>query len=90
MRFFFVKTLRRHQFRDFFPNRRDRRRLPAILSLEEVTRLINVDSSMAASAFVKKHHSLFIMKPKHLSWGFGKLESSFVTFDQGPVPGILR
>ena len=41
LRFFFVKTLKRHQFRDFLPYPRDRRRLPTILSLEEVARLIN-------------------------------------------------
>ena len=41
LRFFFVKTLKRYQFRDFLPYPRDRRRLPTILSLEEVARLIN-------------------------------------------------
>ena len=29
LRFFFVKTLKRHQFRDFLPYPQDRRRLPA-------------------------------------------------------------
>jgi len=41
MRFFFVKTLKRHQFRDFLPYPQDRRRLPTVLSREEVSRLIN-------------------------------------------------
>jgi integrase/recombinase XerD len=41
LRFFFVKTLRRHQFRDFLPYPQDRRRLPTVLSLEEVSHLIN-------------------------------------------------
>jgi len=41
LRFFFVKTLKRHQFRDFLPYPRDRRRLPTVLSREEVSRLIN-------------------------------------------------
>jgi site-specific recombinase XerD len=40
LRFFFVKTLKRHQFREFLPYPRDRRRLPTVLSLEEVTRLM--------------------------------------------------
>jgi hypothetical protein len=31
LRFFFVKTLKRHQFREFLPYPRDRRRLPTVL-----------------------------------------------------------
>ena len=41
LRFFFVKTLKRHQFREFLPYPRDRRRLPTVLSREEVARLID-------------------------------------------------
>ena len=41
LRFFFVKTLKRHQFRKFLPYPKDRCRLPTVLSLEEVSRLIN-------------------------------------------------
>jgi integrase/recombinase XerD len=41
LRFFFVKTLKRHQFREFLPYPQDRRRLPTVLSREEVSRLIN-------------------------------------------------
>jgi integrase/recombinase XerD len=40
LRFFFVKTLKRHQFREFLPYPRDRRRLPTVLSQEEVSQLI--------------------------------------------------
>ena len=36
-----VKTLKRHQFREFLPYPRDRRRLPTVLSREEVARLID-------------------------------------------------
>ena len=32
LRFFFVKTLKRHQFREFLPYPRDRRQLPTVLS----------------------------------------------------------
>jgi site-specific recombinase XerD len=32
LRFFFFKTLKRHQFREFLPYPRDRRRLPIVLS----------------------------------------------------------
>jgi integrase/recombinase XerD len=46
LRFFFVKTLKRHQFRDFLPYPRDRRRLPTVLSEEEVARLINAAGTL--------------------------------------------
>ena len=46
LRFFFVKTLKRHQFRDFLPYPRDRRRLPTVLSREEVSRLINAAGNL--------------------------------------------
>jgi integrase/recombinase XerD len=41
LRFFFIKTLKRHQFREFLPYPKDRRRLPTVLSREEVSALIN-------------------------------------------------
>lgn len=46
LRFFFVKTLKRHQFRDFLPYPRDRRRLPTVLSREEVSRLIDAAGTL--------------------------------------------
>src|SRR2546430_3082779 len=46
LRFFFVKTLKRHQFREFLPYPRDRRRLPTVLSQEEVSQLINGAGSL--------------------------------------------
>ena len=46
LRFFFVKTLKRHQFREFLPYPQDRRRLPTVLSLEEVARLINAAGTL--------------------------------------------
>jgi integrase len=41
-----VKTLKRHQFREFLPYPKDRRRLPAVLSREEVSRLINAAGTL--------------------------------------------
>ena len=46
LRFFFVKTLRRHQFRDFLPYPQDQRRLPTVLSPEEVSHLINAAGTL--------------------------------------------
>src|SRR6188474_2273 len=45
-RFFFVRTLRRLEFRDFLPYPKDRDRLPSILSLDEVARLIAFNSQV--------------------------------------------
>src|SRR2546425_723190 len=49
LRFFFVKTLKRHQFREFLPYPKDRRRLPTVLSPKEVSQLINA----AGAAFLR-------------------------------------
>jgi integrase len=46
LRFFFIKTLKRHQFREFLPYPRDRRRLPTVLSQEEVARLIDAAGNL--------------------------------------------
>jgi integrase/recombinase XerD len=46
LRFFFVKTLKRHQFREFLPYPQDRRRLPTVLRREEVSRLINAAGTL--------------------------------------------
>ena len=46
LRFFFVRTLHRHQFREFLPYPRPRRKLPKILSREEVARLIEAGSDL--------------------------------------------
>ena len=46
LRFFFVKTLKRHQFRDFLPYPQDQRRLPTVLSGEELSRLINAAGTL--------------------------------------------
>src|SRR5437667_8622597 len=46
LRFFFIKTLKRHQFREFLPYPKDRRRLPTVLSREEVSHLINAAGNL--------------------------------------------
>ena len=46
LRFFFVRTLHRHEFRQFLPYPKARRKLPKILSREEVARLIDASSSL--------------------------------------------
>ena len=46
LRFFFVHTLHRHEFRQFLPYPKTRRKLPKILSREEVARLIDASNSL--------------------------------------------
>jgi integrase len=46
LRFFFVRTLKRPEFREFLPYPRERQRLPGILSKEEVARLINASGNL--------------------------------------------
>lgn len=52
LRFFFVRTLKRHEFREDLPYPKDRRRLPTVLSLEEVTRLINAAGNLLQRALL--------------------------------------
>jgi integrase/recombinase XerD len=46
LRFFFVRTLHRHEFREFLPYPKTRKKLPNILSQEEVAGLINASTSL--------------------------------------------
>ncbi len=46
LRFFFVRTLRRHEFREYLPYPKTRKKLPNILSQEEVSCLINASSNL--------------------------------------------
>lgn len=46
LRFFFVRTLHRHEFRQFLPFPRVRKKLPKILSREEVAQLIDAGGDL--------------------------------------------
>jgi integrase/recombinase XerD len=46
LRFLYVRTLRRQEFREFLPYPREHRRLPGILSKQEVERLIDSSSNL--------------------------------------------
>jgi len=52
LRFFFVKTLKRPEFRDFIPYPKEPERLPTILSLDEVARLINASGNLFRRALL--------------------------------------
>ncbi len=49
LRFFFVRTLKRHEFREELPYPKKHRRLPTVLSLEEVGRLIDAAGNLNAA-----------------------------------------
>ena len=53
LRFFFVRTLKRHEFRQELPYPKEQRRLPTVLSLEEVGQLIDAASNL-------KHHAVLM------------------------------
>ena len=46
LRFFFVRTLKRHEFRQDLPYPKKQRRLPTVLSLEEVAQLIDAAGNL--------------------------------------------
>ena len=50
LRFFFVRTLKRHEFRQDLPYPKKHRRLPIILSLEEVGQLIDAAGNLQQRA----------------------------------------
>jgi site-specific recombinase XerD len=52
LRFFFVRTLKRRDFREELPYPKDHRRLPTVLSLEEVARLIDAAGNLMQRALL--------------------------------------
>jgi integrase len=52
LRFFFVRTLKRPEFRDFISYPKEPERLPTILSLDEVARLINASGNLFRRALL--------------------------------------
>jgi site-specific recombinase XerD len=52
LRFFYVRVLKRHGLREDLPYPNDHRRLPTVLSLEEVTRLINAAGNLLHRALL--------------------------------------
>ena len=52
LRFFFVRTLKRRDFREELPYPKSHRRLPTVLSLEEVARLIDAAGNLMQRALL--------------------------------------
>jgi integrase/recombinase XerD len=85
LRFFFVKTLKRRQFRDFLPYPRDRRRLPTILSLEEVARLINAAGTLYRRALLMTLYSTGMRRSELVRLKVGDIDSQrmMIRVDRG-------
>lgn len=49
LRFFYLRVLKQHQFKEDLPYPKDRGRLPTVLNLEEVTRLINAAATSSSA-----------------------------------------
>ena len=52
LRFFFLRTLKRHGFREDLPYPKKQRRLPTVLSLDEVAQLINAAGNLMQRALL--------------------------------------
>src|SRR5262245_54445201 len=52
LRFFFVRTLKRYQFREDLPYPKKQRRLPTVLSVQEVAQLINAAGNLLQRALL--------------------------------------
>src|SRR5262249_54856081 len=52
LRFFFVRTLKRQQFREDLPYPKKQRRLPTVVSLQEVAQLINAAGNLMQRALL--------------------------------------
>jgi site-specific recombinase XerD len=75
LRFFFVKTLKRHQFRDFLPYPQDRRRLPTVLSREEVSRLINAAGNLFRRTLLMTLYATGMRRSELASLKVGDIDS---------------
>jgi integrase/recombinase XerD len=67
LRFFFVKTLRRHFLAEYIPFPKSRRRLPTVLSPDEVTRLIDAAGNLYHRALLMTLYSTAVRRAE-LCW----------------------
>src|ERR1700752_3721563 len=75
LRFFFIKTLKRHQFREFLPYPKDRRRLPTVLSPEEVSRLINAAGTLFRRTLLMTLYGTGMRRPELAHLKVGDIDS---------------
>jgi integrase/recombinase XerD len=75
LRFFFVRTLKRSEFRDFLPYPKERDRLPSILSLEEVARLINASGNLFRRALLMTLYGTGMRRSEVVRLKIGDIDS---------------
>ena len=63
LRFFFVRTLKRHEFRQELPYPKEQRRLPTVLSLDEVGQLIDAASNLKHRAVLMTLYGTGMRQP---------------------------
>jgi integrase len=68
LRFFFVRTLKRPEFRDYLPYPRQEERLPTVLSLDEVAHLINAGSNLFRRALLMTVYGTGMIRDAYRSW----------------------
>jgi integrase/recombinase XerD len=85
LRFFFVKTLKRHEYRDFLPYPKEQQRLPTVLSLEEVARLINASGTLYRRALLMTLYATGMRRSEvaHLKIGDIDSERMMIRVDRG-------
>jgi integrase/recombinase XerD len=85
LRFFFVKTLKRHEYRDFLPYPKEQQRLPTVLSLEEVARLINASGTLYRRALLMTLYATGMRRSEvaHLKIGDIDSQRMIIRVDRG-------
>jgi integrase len=75
LRFFFVRTLKRQEFRDFIPYPKEPERLPTMLSLDEVARLINASGNLFRRALLMTVYGTGMRRSEVVQFKVGDIDS---------------
>ena len=86
LRSFFVRTLKRREFREELPYPKDRRRLPTVLSLDEVARLIDAAGNLMQRALLMMLYGTGNVR----SHVFANLRAEHTTANIQPVPACAQ
>jgi len=86
LRFFYVRTLRRHQFREDLPYPKDRRRLPIVLSLVEVARLINAAGNLLQRALMMTLYGTGMRRTEVSLLKVSDIDSQRMMIIPAPIP----
>jgi integrase/recombinase XerD len=76
LRFFFVRTLKRPEFRDYLPCPNEPERLPTVLSSDEVSRLINAGSNLFRRALLMALYATGVRRSELVHLKVSDIDSS--------------